>query len=91
MLFFSACPAANGPDSRNIQKMDAPDQSSDQRQQSFLRLFMACEPAIRAFVRSLVPTVADSNDVMQEVAVVLWQKFTEYKTTDDFRRCRAGA
>jgi RNA polymerase sigma-70 factor (ECF subfamily) len=86
MLFFSACPAANGPDSRNIQKMDAPDQSSDQRQQSFLRLFMACEPALRGFVRSLVPTVADSNDVMQEVAVVLWQKFAEYKTTEDFRR-----
>jgi RNA polymerase sigma-70 factor (ECF subfamily) len=66
--------------------MDAPDQSSDQRQQSFLRLFMACEPALRGFVRSLVPTVADSNDVMQEVAVVLWQKFAEYKTTEDFRR-----
>lgn len=47
---------------------------------------MASEPAIRAFVRSLVPTVADSNDVMQEVAIVLWQKFAEYKTTDDFRR-----
>ena len=47
---------------------------------------MSCEPAIRGFVRSLVPTIADSNDVMQEVAIVLWQKFAEYKTSEDFRR-----
>lgn len=66
--------------------MHPPDQSGDQRQQTFLRLFMSCEPAIRGFVRSLVPTIADSNDVMQEVAIVLWQKFAEYKTSEDFRR-----
>ena len=58
----------------------------DMRHQQFLRLFTASEPAVRAFVRSLVPTLADSNDVMQEVAVVLWEKFTEYETNDDFRR-----
>jgi RNA polymerase sigma-70 factor (ECF subfamily) len=58
---------------------------ADQHQR-FLRLFMACEPAVRAFVRSLVPTLADSNDVMQEIAIVLWQKFGEYETTEDFRR-----
>lgn len=66
--------------------MQAPDPTPEARQQNFLRLFMACEPAIRAFVRSLVPTLSDSNDVMQEVAVVLWQKFAEYETTEDFRR-----
>lgn len=60
--------------------------SSDERHSRFLRLFMASEPALRAFVRSLVPTLADSNDVMQEVAIVLWQKFGEYETTEDFRR-----
>jgi RNA polymerase sigma-70 factor (ECF subfamily) len=66
--------------------MHASEPSPEARQQSFLRLFMACEPAIRAFVRSLVPTRADSNDVMQEIAIVLWQKFAEYETTEDFRR-----
>jgi RNA polymerase sigma-70 factor (ECF subfamily) len=58
----------------------------DQKHQDFLRLFMNSEPALRAFVRSLVPTLADSNDVMQEVAIVLWQKFAEYETHEDFRR-----
>ena len=62
----------------------------DIRNQQFLRLFMASEPAVRAFVRSLVPTLADSNDVMQEVAVVLWEKFTEYETSEDFRRWAFG-
>lgn len=62
----------------------------DLRQQQFLRLFMASEPAVRAFVRSLVPTLDDANDVMQEVAIVLWEKFAEYETTEDFRRWSFG-
>jgi RNA polymerase sigma-70 factor (ECF subfamily) len=64
--------------------------ASDPRHQQFLRLFMASEPAVRAFVRSLVPTLADANDVMQEVAIVLWEKFTEYETSEDFRRWAFG-
>ncbi len=62
----------------------------DPRHQQFLRLFVASEPAVRAFVRSLVPTLADANDVMQEVAIVLWEKFTEYETSGDFRRWAFG-
>lgn len=64
--------------------------NNDGRHEMFLRLFMAQEPAVRAFVRSLVPMVADANDVMQEVAVVLWQKFGEYETSEDFRRWAFG-
>jgi len=51
---------------------------------------MASEQAVRAFVRSLVPTIADSNDVRQEVAIVLSEKFAEYPTSDDFRRWAFG-
>jgi len=52
---------------------------------AFLRLFTAHEPAVRAFVRSLVPTLTDANDVMQEVAVVMWRKFGDYDPQRDFR------
>jgi RNA polymerase sigma-70 factor (ECF subfamily) len=62
----------------------------DPRQQQFLRLFIANEPVVRAFVRSLVPTLDDANDVMQEVAIVLWEKFTEYDSSEDFRRWAFG-
>ena len=64
--------------------------NDDSRHELFLRLFTACEPALRTFVRSLVPMVADANDVMQEVAVVLWQKFGEYASSEDFRRWAFG-
>jgi len=62
----------------------------DLKQQQFLRLFMASEPAVRGFVRSLVPTLNDTNDVMQEVAIVLWEKFAEYETSEDFKRWAFG-
>ena len=51
----------------------------------FLRLFTAHELAIRAHVRRLVPTRADADDVVQEVAVVLWQKFATFRHDADFR------
>jgi RNA polymerase sigma-70 factor (ECF subfamily) len=63
---------------------------TEPRHQQFLRLFIVSEPAVRAFVRSLVPTLTDSNDVMQEVSIVLWEKFTEYETSEDFRKWAFG-
>lgn len=62
----------------------------DLKQQQFLRLFTASESAVRGFVRSLLPTLNDANDVMQEVAVVLWEKFAEYESSEDFRRWAFG-
>ncbi|MBI5818391.1 MAG: sigma-70 family RNA polymerase sigma factor [Verrucomicrobia bacterium] len=64
--------------------------TDDLRHDQFLRLFTANEPALRAFVRSLVPTLADANDVMQEVAIVLWRKYGECATGEDFRRWAFG-
>ena len=46
--------------------------------EQFLSLFAANEPAIRTFVRRLVPTRSDAADVMQDVALVLWRKFREF-------------
>lgn len=56
----------------------------------FLRLFTAHELAIRAHVRRLVPTRADADDVVQEVAVVLWQKFATFRHDADFRAWAFG-
>jgi RNA polymerase sigma-70 factor, ECF subfamily len=63
--------------------------ADDERQDQFIRLFTANGPAIRGFVRSLVPTRDDAAEVMQEVAVVLWRKFAEVGE-DDFRRWAFG-
>lgn len=66
--------------------------SPDQRHRQFLRLFTTTEPALRRFVRSLVPTVADADDVLQEVAVTLWEKFAEFEGDDavNFQRWAFG-
>lgn len=57
----------------------------NQRHHLFLRAFTTHEPAVRAFVRRLVPTRADADDVMQEVSVVLWEKFDSFRAGADFR------
>ena len=56
----------------------------------FLTQFTLNEPAIRAFVRRLVPTRQDAADVMQGVALVLWRKFEELKEPEQFRKWAFG-
>lgn len=56
----------------------------------FLRLFTSHEPAIRAFVRRLVPSRADADDIMQEVSIVLWEKFETFREDGDFRAWAYG-
>ncbi len=51
---------------------------------AFLREFTIHEPAIRAYVRRLVPTRSDADDVLQEVAIVLWEKFEEFEVDGNF-------
>ena len=60
------------------------------RHSLFLRAFTAHEPAIRAHVRRLVPSRADADDVMQEVSVVLWEKFDSFREGADFRAWAFG-
>jgi RNA polymerase sigma-70 factor (ECF subfamily) len=60
------------------------------RNEVFLRLYVDNEEALRGFVRSLVPTLEDSREVMQEVAVVLWRKFEDISKAEDFRRWAFG-
>ncbi len=71
--------------------VDAPMTNSTAIQHDqFLRLFVEHEPALRTFVRSLLPARGDASEVMQEVAVVLWQKFAEFDPSRDFRKWAFG-
>lgn len=64
---------------------------SEQRQHNrFLCLFVENEEALRGFVRALTPTREDAREVMQEVASVLWRKFDELASPEDFRRWAFG-
>lgn len=59
-------------------------------QHRFLRAFTAHEPALRAYVRRLVPARADADDIMQEVSVVLWEKFSSFREEGDFKAWAFG-
>jgi len=61
-----------------------------QHHDQFLRLFAEHEAALRTFVRSMVPSLADASEIMQDAAVVLWRKFDEFDATRDFRKWAFG-
>ena len=56
----------------------------------FLSLYVENEESLRGFVRSLVPTLEDAREVMQETAAVLWRKFEQLDSPEDFRRWAFG-
>ena len=56
--------------------------AENDRHDRFLRLYVEHEDALRGFVRSLVPTLEDAREVMQQTAAVLWRKFDD---SADFR------
>lgn len=70
--------------------MDSMTPSETERHRRFLRSFTAHEPALRAHVRRLVPMRADADDVMQEISVVLWEKFDSFLDGGDFRAWAFG-
>jgi len=50
----------------------------------FLRLFLANQKRLYAYVLTLVPNRADADDVLQEVSFLLWDKFDEERPPQDF-------
>ena len=52
--------------------------------EEFLRLWTHHEPELRAFVRSCVPRAEDVDEVMQEVSLVAWRKFSSLTGPAEF-------
>jgi RNA polymerase sigma-70 factor, ECF subfamily len=66
------------------------DSCDHDKHDQFLRLYVENEEALRGFVRSLVPTLEDASEVMQDTAAVLWRKFDDLESPEDFRRWAFG-
>jgi RNA polymerase sigma-70 factor (ECF subfamily) len=47
-------------------------------QQRFLSLFLRSEREVFRYVSALVPHTADAEDIVQQTAVTLWEKFDQY-------------
>lgn len=56
----------------------------------FLHHYVENEESLRGFVRSLVPTLEDAREVMQETAALLWRKFDDLDSPENFRRWAFG-
>ena len=58
----------------------------------FLELYAAGQRRIYAYIRAQVLSSADADDVLQNVATVLWRKFSQYELGTDFVRwaCRVA-
>src|SRR3954466_8216638 len=54
------------------------------RSNLFLRLFLQHERRLYAYILALLPNRADPDDVLQEVSLVLWDKFRDEAPPDDF-------
>lgn len=61
----------------------------DQQYDRFMSLFMSSERAIRSYVRSLLLSNQDVDDLMQNIGLVCWHKFDQFDmagSAQDFTR-----
>lgn len=55
-----------------------------ERTEEFIRLFAANQRRIYGLVATMVPNMADADDVFQEISTSLWKKFDEFEPGTDF-------
>lgn len=58
--------------------------ASSASQQQFLSLFLRSEREIFRYVAALVPNLADAEDIVQQTALALWEKFEAYDPARPF-------
>ena len=68
----------------SLDQNDSP--TEDQRYETFVARLTHHEPDLRRFVRSLLPTWTDADEVMQQTAIVAWRKFDHYDPQTNFMK-----
>jgi RNA polymerase sigma-70 factor (ECF subfamily) len=58
--------------------------SKSAAQQEFLKVFLANEREVYRYVAALVPHFGDAQEIVQQTAVVLWEKFDQYDASRPF-------
>jgi RNA polymerase sigma-70 factor (ECF subfamily) len=54
-------------------------------QEGFLKLYTSAQPALQHFLAAHVPDLHEVDDLMQEVAVILWKKYSQYVPGTSFK------
>ena len=58
--------------------------SESEQYEAFVECFARHEADLRTFVRSLLPTWHDADEVVQQVALVAWRKFDQFDQATSF-------
>jgi RNA polymerase sigma-70 factor (ECF subfamily) len=58
--------------------------------EEFVRLFSKSQHRILGFVHTLVPMLAEAEDILQETSVILWKKWPEFERDKDFVKWACG-
>lgn len=58
--------------------------STNDSTESFIRLIGQHERMLSAFVMTMLPNLNDSDDILQETKIALWQSFGSFKPGTDF-------
>ena len=60
--------------------------ASPDRTKAFLEYFLKAEAKVYAYVRSQIVQKSDAEDVLQETAATLWEKFDTFRPDNRFSR-----
>ena len=63
----------------NEERSDRPESLAPDQGEVFVQLLLEHEPQVRAFLRGLLPTWSDVDDVLQEAGLVAWRKFAQFE------------
>tara|TARA_B100000809_G_scaffold121224_1_gene119400 strand:+ start:93 stop:647 length:555 start_codon:yes stop_codon:yes gene_type:complete len=58
--------------------------NGDERYEVFVRLLVEHEPRIRSFLRGLLPTWHEVEEVAQEASLIAWRKFDDFEDGTSF-------
>ena len=58
--------------------------NDDERYEAFMRLLVEHEPRVRSFLRGLLPTWHDVEEVTQEASLIAWRKFDDFEDGTSF-------
>lgn len=67
-----------------MQRAGLPPNDRTAEQQRFLSLFLRSEKEVFRYVAALVPNIADAEDIVQQSALALWEKFDTYNPAQPF-------
>lgn len=69
---------------RPVMSSASPAPADTQRYERFVKLLLAHEAQLRAFLRSLLPAWDDVDEVMQETSLTAWRKFDQFEQDTNF-------